>query len=60
MIRSRILGVLAGVLLVTSSALAAPSTLKDSVRLGEHWYGPEFKLEDLKGRVVLFEIWGMN
>lgn len=33
--------------------------LKD-VKLGEHWYGPEWTLEDLKGRVVLFEFWGLK
>ncbi len=33
--------------------------LKD-VKLGEHWYGPQWTVEDLKGRVVLFEFWGLK
>ena len=30
------------------------------VTLGEHWYGPDYTLDDLKGRIVLLEFWGYN
>lgn len=36
----------------------AESTIDDSVRLGQHWFGPELSKEDLEGRVVLIEDWG--
>jgi hypothetical protein len=32
----------------------------EKVKLGEHWYGPDLKVEDLKGRVVLLEFWGFK
>lgn len=32
----------------------------DQISLGEHWYGPNHTLDDLKGRVVMFELWGYN
>jgi len=35
------------------------AALKD-VKLGEHLYGPELKADDLQGRVVLFEFWGIK
>ncbi len=28
------------------------------VNLGTYWYGAKISKEDLKGKVVLFEIWG--
>lgn len=28
--------------------------------LGTHLYGPQLTMEDLKGRVVLIEKWGVN
>ena len=30
------------------------------LKLGAHWFGPDLKTEDLKGRVVLVEFWGIN
>lgn len=41
------------------SGWALDASLKD-VELGEHWYGPRWTNEDLKGRVVLFEFWGLK
>jgi hypothetical protein len=32
----------------------------DGVTLGEHWYGQDVSVDDLKGRVVLLEFWGYN
>jgi hypothetical protein len=49
--------VLLSALLVSPAALAGEL---EKVNLGEHWYGPNLKLEDLKGHVVLFEAWGRN
>ena len=30
----------------------------DQVNLGTYWYGAKIAKEDLKGKVVLFELWG--
>ena len=30
----------------------------DDLRFGEYWYGQNITLKDLKGKVVLLEIWG--
>ena len=30
----------------------------DQLRLGEYWWGAKISKEDLRGKVVLFEIWG--
>ena len=38
----------------------AKVTSLEGATLGEHWYGPNYSLEDLKGRVVMFELWGYN
>ena len=47
--------------LAASGALAVePSVSISDVKLGDHWYGPEWTPEDLKGRVVLYEFWGKN
>ena len=44
-------------------SLKAPAqesvSLKD-VKLGEFWYGSKLSPEDLRGRVVLFELWGLK
>ncbi|MGY8690917.1 MAG: hypothetical protein ACKVHP_24660 [Verrucomicrobiales bacterium] len=32
-------------------------SLKD-VQWGDHWAGPEIKVSDLRGKVVLLKIWG--
>ena len=45
----------------TATAGRAKSTqLESAVTLGELWYGDEIKLKDLKGKVVLYEFWGIN
>ena len=55
-----------------AAACAAPVTAADEgtsagsddvlskVTFGSTWYGPDIKVEDLKGRVVLIEFWGRN
>lgn len=32
----------------------------DGIRLGGHLLGPKVALDDLKGRVILLEFWGVN
>ena len=32
----------------------------ESVSIGEHWYGPNWSADDLKGRVVLIDYWGQH
>lgn len=59
----RILGALTA-LLFTGGAAAwaggATTKLQDAFKFGEHWYGPKYTMDDLKGRVVLLEDWGYN
>ena len=45
----------------TATAVPAKSTqLESAVTLGEHWFGDEINLKELKGKVVLYEFWGLN
>jgi hypothetical protein len=37
---------------------AAPDTKISGLNIGTHWYGAEIDTNDLKGKVVLVEIWG--
>jgi len=37
---------------------AAPDTEISGLNIGAHWYGAEIDKADLKGKVVLVEIWG--
>lgn len=30
----------------------------DDLQLGTHWFGPELSTKQLKGKVVLVELWG--
>ena len=30
----------------------------DNLRMGTYWYGQDITIKDLKGKVVLLEIWG--
>jgi hypothetical protein len=48
--------------LALPAALAeeAAKTDLDELKLGEHIYGPKVDLEDLKGRVILVEDWGLK
>lgn len=39
---------------------SAGVTSLEGANIGEHWSGPKFTLEELKGRVVMFELWGYN
>ena len=45
--------------LVLSAGLAQGMSLED-VTLGDTWYGDPVTVEDMKGRVVLIEMWGRN
>jgi len=49
----------ASALLLPRAPAQEPVSLKD-VKLGEFWYGSRLSPEDLKGRVVLFELWGLK
>ena len=55
---------LAALPLLCSLARAEESTDSkselDSVRIGDIWHGPKLTNEDLKGRVVLIDFWGIN
>jgi hypothetical protein len=46
--------------LAAADESAGSGSAIESVRLGDHWYGPKLTTEDLKGRVVLIEFWGRN
>ena len=46
--------------LLTSPALGGVTVSIKDVKLGKHLYGPEWKPEDLEGRVVLYEFWGLK
>lgn len=37
---------------------ATSTSTIDGIGFGTHWFGPEIKTEDLRGKVVLLEIWG--
>ena len=50
---------LLALLLFAPLATAADLTIKD-LRLGKIVMGPEVKAEDLKGKVVLIEGWGLK
>ena len=43
-----------------SGAANAGVTSLEGINLGEHWAGPKRSVDDLKGRVVLVELWGFN
>jgi len=51
---------LAGTLAVVPTEPLSAKQLKDVVNLGEHWDGPKRSFRDLRGRVVLFKVWGLN
>lgn len=46
-------------IITMSSFLAAEATL-EQVQFGSHISGPELSLDDLRGRVVLIDAWGVN
>lgn len=48
-----------GLALLSGVADAQVSSLQGG-NLGQHWYGPEYTMDDLKGRVVMVEAWGYN
>jgi hypothetical protein len=45
---------------LTLAAAGDEKSAIEGLRLGEHWYGPKLATEDLKGRVVLVELWGRH
>jgi hypothetical protein len=49
--------VLAGVVTAEEPAYEKLPVLSD-LKLGDHWHGPKITLDDLRGKVVLFVIWG--
>ncbi len=50
---------LAGSLALQSFAAAqVPDAHIDDLNLGKYWYGSEVDHKDLRGKVVLVEIWG--
>lgn len=49
-----------GLVLGLSGAALAEVKSLEGVNLGEHWAGPKRSVDDLKGRVVLIELWGFN
>ena len=51
---------LAAVVVMVSATMALAEATLDGVRLGEYATGPKVSVSDLKGRVVLFEYWGVN
>lgn len=53
-------GVLAIALPVATAVPAKSTQLESSVRLGGHWYGEQIDLKELRGKVVLYEFWGIN
>ena len=68
MLRLTTLAVAAGAITLGALTVAVtpthadPAPLKESrvedLRLGEYWFGPEIDKDDLRGKVVLLEIWG--
>lgn len=36
----------------------APVSRVDDLNLGTYWYGAPLEIKDLRGKVVLVEIWG--
>ncbi len=57
MMGHRVLRVGAAVLLLAAAAGAATI---DDFTFGETWWGDAYKPEELKGRVVLVDFWGVN
>ena len=53
-----VMAILACMVVMTTCARAEFS-LAD-VSLGEYWFGDEYSLEQMEGRVVLLEKWGKN
>ena len=54
---------LAATVTCSAEALSGSTATKDDVSLadlniGEHWFGPEIDKDALRGKVVLFEVWG--
>lgn len=63
--RGSVIVMLALCALLVSPALAGegqgtaePDSKVEDLDLGTYWYGTEISKEDLKGKVVLVEIWG--
>lgn len=49
-----------GLVVGLSTASLAKVESLEGASLGEHWAGPKRSVDELKGRVVLIELWGFN
>lgn len=49
-----------GAFIVAEEEESSGAAQLSKVSLGQHWYGPQVDLEELKGRVVMLEFWGFN
>ena len=49
-----------GLMVTFSGVVQAKVESLDGANLGQWWYGPKYSMEDLKGRVVMVEMWGYN
>jgi|TARA_R110002072_G_scaffold291678_1_gene459925 hypothetical protein len=49
-----------GLLVSLSGAAFAKVESLEGMNMGEHWAGPKLSESDLKGRVVMVEMWGFN
>ncbi len=43
-----------------ATALSQESVSIQDAKLGDYWFGPKLNAEDLKGRIVLLELWGLK
>ncbi len=54
---------LASLCLVAFVAAAAPTASAvgiEDLTMGDTWWGDTYKIDDLKGKVVIVEFWGFN
>lgn len=51
---------LIAILALPASLPAEPNPLVDKIELGTYWTGARIQPEDLRGKVVVIEIWGFS